>query len=89
MTQSCLPDVVAAVQRVMDVNRRCKHGRWLAVPYDVVASILRYEYGHTEAEAHALIFEAVVAGLVTLDMARLESIDSKEQLCLERKDQDA
>ncbi len=69
-------DVVAAVRRVAGVPG------WNPAPYDIVADLLRHRFGHTEEEAHSLIFEAVMAGVVTLDVATVEALDTKE-LCLE------
>lgn len=72
-------DVVAAVRRVMDVMV----GSWDHAPYDIVACVLRDRFNHTDEEAHALIFEAVMAGHVVLTYARVEDIDRKDQLCIE------
>ena len=75
-------DVADTVRHVIEVNRNSKIRCFDHVPYSLVVHILRDDYGYTEPGAHALIFEAVMSGVVSLEMAKVQSIDRKEQLCL-------
>ncbi len=87
MTRPCATtDVVNTVRRVVEVNRTSKICCFDHVPYGLVVSILRHEVGYTEPGAHALIFEAVMSAVVSLEMAKVETIDRKEQLCLTVED---
>lgn len=75
-------DVVNAVRRVIEATRGAKSGGYKHVPYCLVVSILRHEVGYTEPGAHALIFEAVMSGVVVLEFQIVPTTDRKETLCV-------
>lgn len=79
-------DVADTVRKVVEVDRNSKISRFDYVPYGLVVSILRDQYGYTEHGAHALIFEAHMSGVVSLELAKVQSFDRKEQLCLTVED---
>lgn len=72
-----------------DVMSTSRIARWDHAPYNVVAHLLHDDFNHTDEEAHALIFEAVMAGQIELAFAKVQSIDSKEQLVIEMEDSNA
>lgn len=79
--KNCPHEVVAAVRKIQDTMA----DQWAHVPYSVVACVLRDEFEYTTDEAHALIFEATMTGLVTLGMSniwRTSRSDRTRKLCI-------
>lgn len=80
-------DVVGAIRDAAEVHMGPgKHLRYNAIPYNLTVSILRHEYGYSEEGAHSAIFDAVMEGAVKLDLAKVQTIDRTETLCLATED---